>query len=154
MELRDAVNYRDPLDVLRRFIPTPHRAKYRIGPIEVVVETNDFGLLPSIPSQQGAGDPVEGTLEWKLVRDHDVDGGLDEPVFFTSGTLTVVRMGSACLLGLDHERRELLGFLGDSVDSRTFQDFLVPFLCGLSAEVVNGDMIAYFPELEDGSFDA
>jgi len=46
----------------------------------------------------------------------------------TSGTLTIVYMGTACLLGLDHQRRELLGFIGVEVGASTFQEYLLPIL--------------------------
>ena len=42
-------------------------------------------------------------FEWKLIRDADSPGLLEPPMFLTSATLTVVAMGTACLLGLDHE---------------------------------------------------
>jgi hypothetical protein len=145
MELRDSIDYRDPLDVLRRFVPTPHRASYRIGAVRVMVETNDFTLLPVLPSNKDLGKPIEHNFKWKLVRDLDIAGLLEEPVFLTSKTLTVVRMGAACLLGLDLERHELLGFIGAGVDARTFQEFLIPFLCRMSNEVVTGELISCFP---------
>ena len=151
---RESTNYRDPLDVLRRFVPTPYRAKCRLGSIEVDVETNDIALLPAIlPDEDGKGQ-IEGEFRWKLVRDHDVRGELDESLFFTSDTLTVVNLGAACLVGIDHERRELLGFLGGSVDSRTFRDFLLPFLCRLSTEVVREGLDLCMPDLEDETYDA
>jgi hypothetical protein len=145
MEPHDSLDYRDPLDMLRRFIPTPHRANYRMGAVQVAVETNDFTLLPFLPSAEEPGESVEHLFEWKLVRDRDVAGLLEEPVFLTSGTLTVVRMGAACLLGLDHQRHELLGFVGSGVDAPTFQEFLVPFLCRMSNEVISGEMASCFP---------
>ena len=49
MQRLDSTNYIDPLDALRRFIPTPLKAVYRIGSVRVMVETNDFTLLPILP---------------------------------------------------------------------------------------------------------
>ena len=138
MQQLDSTNYADPLDVLRRFIPTPLKAVYRIGSLRVMVETNDFTLLPILPLEAEVDEAGQVTLEWKLVRDPDARGLLEAPVFLSSGTLMVVEMGTACLLGLDHERRELLGFLGSDVDSRTYHDFLVPFLCRMTNEALYG----------------
>lgn len=132
MELLDSSGPRDPLDLLRRFIPTPLRTRFRIGNLRVVVETNDFTLLPVLPLEMDSAELAEPSLEWKLVRDLDASGVLEAPLLLTSGNLTVVAMGTACLLGMDQEQRELLCFIGSGVDSRTFQDFLVPFLCRLS----------------------
>jgi len=140
MQRLDSTNYVDPLDALRRLIPTPLKAVYRIGSLRVMVETNDFTLLPILPMETDTDATGDGTLEWKLVRDPDARGLLDTPVFLSSVSLTVVEMGAACLLGLDHERRELVGFLGNDVDARTYQEFLVPFLCRMTNEALCGNM--------------
>jgi hypothetical protein len=127
-------SYADPLDLLRRFLPTPLKAMYRIGGTRVMVQTNDFALLPT--ALLGADhDAASGwDLEWKLVRDADSVGPLETPRFVTSEALTLVEMGTACLAGLDHERKELLAFIGRDVDARTYQEFLVPFLCRMMNE--------------------
>jgi hypothetical protein len=154
MAPRDFAGYWDPLDVLCRFVPTPQRARYRIGSLQISVETNDFTLLPALPFHEERNLPGELRFAWKLVRDDNVTGLLEEPVLLTAGELTVVRMGEACLLGIDHERRELLGFIGTNVDSGTFQEFLVPFLCRLSNEALNGDSVPCVPSPEDELADA
>lgn len=143
MQRLDSTNYGDPLDVLRRFIPTPLKAVYRVGSVRVMVETNDFTLLPILPMETEADETGHGTLEWKLVRDPDAHGLLESPVFLSSGSLTVVEMGTACLLGLDHERRELMGFLGHDVDARTYQEFLVPFLCRMTNDASYGSAVQF-----------
>lgn len=132
----DSANYEDPLDVLRRFIPTPLRTRFRVGATTVAVETNDFSLLPELPLETGSGELVPSNVDWKLVRDPEAHGPLQEPLLLASGQITMVVMGAACLVGVDHERRELLCFIGAEVDARTFQDVLVPFLCRLSMEAV------------------
>ena len=136
MTLVDSTNYQDPLDALRRFIPTPLRTRFRAGDAIVTVETNDFTLLPALPLDNASADDDPADIEWKLVRDLDALGLLEEPLRLSSGNLTVVGMGTACLLGLDHERRELLCFIGADVDSRTFQEFLVPYFCRMTNDLV------------------
>jgi hypothetical protein len=130
----ETANYNDPLDPLRRFVPTPLRTRFRLGAFTVMVESNDFSLLPtfSLDTATGATDP--SVLKWKLIRDFDVPGLLHEPLTLITGQLTVVGMGPACVLGLDRERRELFCFIGHDVDTKTFQEYLVPFLCCLSGE--------------------
>jgi hypothetical protein len=135
VSLLHSATYQPPPDLLRRFVPTPLRTRFRLGASTVVVETNDFSLLPALPLESGADELIPSNLEWKLVRDPDVHGLLQEPLLLTSGQVTLVTMGAACLLGVDHERRELLCFIGAEVDPRTFQEFLVPFLCRLSMEL-------------------
>ena len=138
----DSANYADPLDVLRRFVPTPLRTRFRAGTTTILVESNDFLLLPALPLDSGPEEFDPSMMQWKLVRDSETHGQLEEPLLLSSGQLTIVAMGAACLLGVDHERRELLCFVGADVDARTFQDVLVPFLCRLStesAEVISGN---------------
>ena len=154
MALRDSRLYRDPLDVLRRFVPTPHRASYHIGSAQISVETNDFTLLPTLPFNETRKQPLDVSFQWKLIRDDDVSGLLEEPILLTAGEVTFVRMGEACLLGIDHERRELLGFIGADVDSGTFQEFLFPFLCRLSMERLGEPPVSYIPSPEDELADA
>lgn len=152
MALVDSTNYQDPLDLLRRFIPTPLRTRFRVGDSNVTVETNDFTLLPALPLDTADAHPAD--IEWKLVRDLDAPGLLEEPLLLSSGNLTVVGMGTACLLGLDHERRELLCFIGPDIDGRTFQEFLVPYFCRLTSQVACVGASELFPGLSSGGADA
>jgi hypothetical protein len=134
MEITHPAQYNDPLDLLRRFIPTPLRTRFRAGRIAVLVDTNDFSLLPTLPLESASGNFVSSTFTWKLVRDADVPGLLQNPLVLLTGELTVVTMGPPCLLALDHKLRELVCFIGADIDSKIFQQYLVPFLCRLSAE--------------------
>ena len=134
MALLEMVNYDDPLDPLRRFVPTPLRTRFRMGSLAVMVESNDFLLLPALSLDTASDDSSSAAVTWKLVRDFDAHGLLQEPLTLLTGQLTVVGMGAACVLGLDHERRELFCFVGSDVDTKTFQEYLVPFLCRLSRE--------------------
>ena len=133
----------DPLEILRRFTPTPLKAMYRIGPDRVMVQTNDFALLPALPLEANLGGPGEQTLDWKLIRDPDLLTPLEVPMYLNLRALTVVEMGAACLLGLDHERRELLGFIGAAIDARTYQEFLVPFFCRMTKQALSLDNSFY-----------
>ena len=136
MQRREFAAYADPLDILRRFAPAPLKAMYRIGSSRAVVQTNDFHLLPALPLDVNFRVPGEQSQEWKLIRDPDTPGPLEAARFLICGPLTVVEMGPACLLALDHERREVVGFIGADVDARTYQEFLVPLLCRLTQEPV------------------
>jgi hypothetical protein len=107
-----------------------------------MVQTNDFTLLPALPLEANPNIPAEQTLEWKLIRDMDSSGDLESPTLMTSAAVTVVVMGTGCLLGLDHERRELLGFIGRSIDARTHQEFIVPFLCRMTSEALFAGEVA------------
>jgi hypothetical protein len=139
----DTPFYADPLDLLLRFTPTPLKAVYHIDSLRVMVETNDFSLLPKLPLNSSLEKRHEQTLQWKLIRDSATFGLLEQPMLLVSGTMTVVTMGTACLLALDRERRELLGFIGAGVDARTHQEFLIPFLCRLSSDMAFGFTVSH-----------
>jgi hypothetical protein len=132
----------DPLDLLRRFVATPLRAMYRISGTRVMLQTNDFALLPTALLGASCDRAAGWDFEWKLVRDRDSRGPLATPRFLTSEALTVVEMGNACMVGMDRERRELLAFIGRDVDARTYQEFLVPFLCRMMNERPAADGVA------------
>jgi hypothetical protein len=135
LALRDSAAHRDPLDPLRRFISTPLRAHFRLGATCVMVQTNDSAFLSELPV---VASPIEldaPIFEWKLVREDEVSGPLEEPLLLTSRTLTTVEMGPACLLGVDHQRRELFCFIGADIDARVFREVLFPFFCGVMNEV-------------------
>jgi hypothetical protein len=139
----DRLNKTESPDLLRRFIPTPVKGVYLVGGVRVRVQTNDFALLPGLPLDAAsdadhARADTQG-LEWTLIRDADSSGLLERPMFMTAETLTVVVMGTACLVGLDHERRELFGFIGADIDIRTHQEFLVPILCEMTSQVMVSD---------------
>ncbi len=135
-------HYSDPLDLLRRFIQTPMKATYRLDGERVGVETNDCALLPELPLDADLIGPC--ALEWKLIRDPDSPGLLEPPMFLNSATLTVVAMGTACLLGLDHETHKLFAFIGTDIDAPTFREYLVPFLCRITKDALCGDPIGCF----------
>jgi hypothetical protein len=152
--LLDSANYQDPLDLLRRFIPTPIRTRFCVGATSVAVETNDFALLPELPRDTEFDVFLPPGLAWKLVRDHDAHGLLEEPLRLISGALTIVAMGAACLIGVDRERRELLGFIGAEVDPHTFHESLVPLLCRLSLEAIETNPQAWPDDLNKDAGDA
>jgi hypothetical protein len=139
----DRVNKTESPDLLRRFIPTPVKAVYRVGGVRVRVHTNDLTLLPALPldadSDVGHARAETQELEWILIRDADSNGLLECRMFMTAERLTVVVMGTACLVALDHERRELFGFIGADIDIRAHQEILVPILCQMATQVIVSD---------------
>lgn len=139
MQRLDSAHYIDPLDLLQRFVPTPLRALYDIGTVRVTLQTNDITLLPTIPLAAGLDVPGEQGLEWRLVRDWDCPGPLEAPIVLTSGALMIVAMGPACLLGVDQEKRKLLGFIGSAIDQRTHQEVLIPLLYRLTKKMFSAD---------------
>jgi hypothetical protein len=134
MTASESTTTTDPLDLLRRFIPAPFTGSYATAGVCLTVQTNDLTLLPALRLMEGEGGSGEPTLECRLIRDGDSGGVLDVPRTFACRPVTVVEMGSACFFALDHERREILGFIGSRIDGRTYQDFVVPLLCRMARE--------------------
>jgi hypothetical protein len=150
----ESINYQDPLDALRRFVPTPVTTRLRVGLATLIVTTNDLALIPALPAQTVSGKMIKRILDWKLVRDDDVHGNLQEPLQLCSWPLTVVTMGTACLLGVDHERGELLCFIGADIDAQTFQDVLVPLFCKLSINGLEIESFEFVDRLNENTNDA
>jgi hypothetical protein len=123
------IPYRDPADLLRRFAPTPLRARIDLESAGVVMETNDLSLLPpsyvvdvTIPL------PSSRSCLWKIIRDVDVRGTTAEASIIMAGSLIVYTMGPACLIGADRERNEILAFIGRDVDKACFHRSILPAL--------------------------
>ena len=147
----EILHHVDPLDLLRRFIPTPLKVLFRVGSAHVTVRTNDITLLPVFPLEADLETLGVKTLEWRLIRDVDSPGLLEPPLFISSGALTIVAMGPACLIGVDREKRELLAFIGRAIDTRTHQKFLIPLFCELTSEMPSGSTTVPFPARNEAS---
>jgi hypothetical protein len=146
MATRNCSSYADPLDVLRRFVPMPLKAMYRVGHLQVMVQTNDFALIPRLLPGTKFDASSEWDWAWKLVRDADATGSLAPAICLKSDTLTIVTMGTALVLGVDHERREVLGFIAADVDVHTYQEFLVPFIFQIIDGQTRASHVALLPE--------
>jgi hypothetical protein len=125
------VSYKDPLDLLRRFAPTPLKAEVNLEIANVVLETNDWSFLSSLSSLNAAESSTKSCV-WKIVRDVDARGTTIEASIVMAGNLIVYSMGPACLIGADRERGEILAFIGRDVDTRSFQEAILPALCRLT----------------------
>jgi hypothetical protein len=146
MEPLNSSSYSNSLDLLRRFVPTPLRARFCAGKFWVTVETNDFALFPALPFDSEGHDNPRQNFHWKLVRDSDVTALLEEPMFVNSAGIRAVSMGPACLLGVDLERREIVGFIGAAVDAHAYRESLVPLLSRMSNDAFTGDPRANFAQ--------
>jgi hypothetical protein len=113
-------------DLLQRFVSTNIRAQLRIGSRRVLVETNDFNLLPALPLDTESSESRSPRMEWKIIRDFEARGELGLPVLLDSESVTVVTMGAACVVILDRERMQMSCFVGTRIDGATYRDYLVP----------------------------
>jgi hypothetical protein len=141
MPTLESVSYTDPLDLLRRFVPTPLKVEIHLELANVVLETNDLSFLPLLPHST-AGEISSTPCLWKIVRDVDVRGTTAEASILMAGNVIFYCMGPACLIGADRERREILAFIGRDVDAHSFQQSILPALCRLTEFVTRPQDIA------------
>jgi hypothetical protein len=133
----EITSYRDPLDLLRRFVPTPLKTHVHLEFANVLLETNDLGFFPSLSLLSSSiSAPSSQPCLWKIVRDVDVRLKLTEASIVMAGSLIVYSMGPACMIGADRERKEILAFIGLEVDARIFQESILPALCRLTEFVM------------------
>jgi hypothetical protein len=131
--LYDHTPYSHPLDVLRRFMPSPLKTLIKFEKEIILVETNDSSLLLPLgyfDSQTTLA--ISPAFHWKLLRDADVRGKPAGATILMAGSLLVANMGPACLAGVDLGRKELLAFIGGEVGPRDYQIYVFPVLSGLT----------------------
>jgi hypothetical protein len=133
---REITSYRDPLDLLCRFAPTPLKTNVRFEFAHVFLETNDLSFFPSLPVLSPSTSSSSKPCLWKIVRDLDVRLKIAEASIVMAGSLIVYLMGPACVIAADRERKEILAFIGIEVDARIFQEAILPALCRLTEFVV------------------
>jgi hypothetical protein len=115
-------------DLLKRFVPTPLKQQFRLGSIEVAVETNDPAIASTVRAGEAGPQATGPSFLWKLVRDGDVRDELCEPMVIEGDRVAALSMGPACLIAVDYNSRELVGFLGVAIDDRTFTGRILPLL--------------------------
>jgi hypothetical protein len=131
--LYDHTPYNHPLDVLRRFMPSPLKTLLEFEEEIIFVETNDSSLLlPLGCFDSETTSAISPAFHWKLLRDADARGKPAGATILMAGTLLVANMGPACLAGMDLERKELLAFIGGEVDPQDYQICVFPVLSGLT----------------------
>jgi hypothetical protein len=132
----EIASYRDPLDLLRRFAPTPLKTQFHLEFANVLLETNDLSFFPSLPLLNASILSSSHPCLWKIVRDVDVRLKIAEASIVMAGSLIVYSMGPACMIAADRERKEILAFIGIEVDARVFQESVLPALCRLTKFVM------------------
>jgi hypothetical protein len=131
--------YQDPLDVLRRFAPTPFHLRVCVGRLRVRVESNDpriLAILAKMTPEKTAD--TEQTFLWRIIRDPENAGGIEPAAIFVDGALSILKLGSGVFAGVDGEHRELLGFVGTGVCDHAFGETVVPLFVQLTLDAARG----------------
>jgi hypothetical protein len=137
----DIAPYRDSLDLLHRFVPTPLTVAVQLDCAKVVLQTNDLSFVPSMakpenPAASHSENQQPPSCLWKVVRDASACQELTEPSIVIADELLVYSMGPACIVAADRARREVLAFIGASVDARAYQLTVLPTLYRVTEFVV------------------
>ena len=144
MSTHDIAPYRDSLDLLHRFVPTPFSVSVRFNSASVSLETNDLRFLPSATALEFSAnssfdDQPTRTCLWRIIRDADVLQKLADGTGLLSDDLVVYSMGPACIIAADRPRREVLAFIGTSVDASAYQSTILPTLYRLTEFVTRSE---------------
>jgi hypothetical protein len=131
--------YRDSLDLLWRFVPTPFRSEIHVGHLRVQIESNDLEI-PQILCETNRREftETECTFLWKIIRDPEIAGGLEAATILTDGDMSFLKMGLAVQAAMDREQRELLAFVGTGVCVRAFKESVAPLLVRLTLGLLEG----------------
>jgi hypothetical protein len=106
-----------------------------MGYLPVQSESNDPEIVAiMVEIAQGIAEESERAFLWRIVRDPDSLGGIQPPTILTQGDLSFVSMGTTLLVGVDRERRELLGFVGAGVGRNAFKESVFPLLMRLTLD--------------------
>lgn len=127
-------------DLLKRFIPTPFQGTIRVHQANVRVKSNDITVIATMKDLFRPA-PARISLAphsflWKLVYDKDAPSDLRGLTVIACGPTRAASFGPACLVGVDHERNELIGFLGVAGNDCAFRQIIVPVLTDLTIEAL------------------
>jgi hypothetical protein len=123
-----------PPDLLRRFVSAPHASRHRVHDSYVCLETNDVEIAMAMRASFNS--PPEHdrfpSFLWKLIRDDEAPCGGQEVTILSSGTMSTVFIGPGTVICIDHQRREVLGFLSASISTQEFVSTVMPIILRLS----------------------
>ena len=117
-------------DLLRRFAPTPHYARVSIGGVDVELQTDDVEIVAEMQSQsRPVSDSIsQMSVRAKIIRDHGAPLEDSDVTILSAAPLITLLVGTGTVLVLDCPRREILGFLAQSISAECFLDKLLPTL--------------------------
>lgn len=125
-----------PPDLLKRFMPTPFRGTLHLGGAEVSVQSNDSTIVDHFVSSRRSFSVTSCSFLWKLVYDYNAPSELLPGTIITCGPTVFATLGPACLVGFDHDRSELVAFLGIHGNDPSFHEAVLPFLAELTLEAM------------------
>jgi hypothetical protein len=116
-------------DLLRRFVAAPHSAEVAVGNIAVTLQTNDPGLVSAmLRAHDDDKGPYTSRLFMRLIRDDAAPSGALSQTFLSSWPLGTLALGPGTVIAIDCERREVIGFIADSVPADRVVKELIPTL--------------------------
>ncbi len=124
-------------DLLRRFVETPYAVGFGSGDATVRIESNEFAIVNNMHSTMVSQGGFETEiLNWRLIRDEEAPCDGKDLTILTAGAVTTLLAGTGTIIAIDHERREVLGFIAANVSAEEFVTSLLPVILKLSCRSV------------------
>ncbi len=118
-------------DLMRRFIPTPHRTTFCTPSSGVLVMSNDSDLIQHLHT---FSPQCEFAAEWvcKLLRDCESPPTSQEDICFGHDALLVQCYRSGTQFVADRDSKEVFGFIAPNDPADRVADFLIRFIACIS----------------------
>jgi hypothetical protein len=124
-------------DLLRRFVERPYAVGFGSGDAAVRIESNEFAIVSNMHSTMVSQSGFETEiLNWRLIRDEQAPCDGKELTILASGAVSTLLAGTGTIIAIDHERREVLGFIAANVSAEEFVTSLLPVILKLSCRSV------------------
>ena len=117
-------------DLLRRFVATPHKLSFALGPAFLTLETNDSSLIADMQRECIANVNVasEQSLRIKVIRDDEAPSDNSDVLLLRSLKVNTLLVGTGTILAFDTERHEIVGFLDPFITAGRLLRELLPML--------------------------
>jgi hypothetical protein len=123
----------DAPDLLKRFVPLPFEGVFAASGLDILVQTNRRQILDLAAESLAQPRRTGKAFRWKLIHDSGAPSEIGKPTIIKCGRLAVATFGTACLIGVDYGRSELVAFIGLDAQAPKFRDVVLPFLIELTS---------------------
>ncbi len=109
-------------DLLHRFVSTPYQVRTTISGIDVILQTNDLDIVSEMQKARTsyANGGYGPFLSAKIIKDYVASGVGTDTILLSAWPLVTILVGTATMITLDCDRREVLGFIASSVSAERF----------------------------------
>ncbi len=123
----------DTPDLLRRFVPTLHEGWIESGDFRIHLKTNEKRLLRFGGWIEESRCEVGGA-NWGMVCDAEMSPELGDPLVLDGQATSFLSFGRACYVAMDHEKKEITGFLSAGISDEGWAGVVLPAVMKVAAE--------------------